>query len=252
MTTEKVVEEPVSEQEPVSEGETEQKETTEEEAFTDAQKKQMQTLIDEATTKAVTEAEAMGARKLQSAQDRNKADLDRADRRTSAAERIAADTGASLTGLEPDQRDKIELARLRAKDQETQRLAQEDSYRLQMEETYKSSIDDLKQHITDLGYDPNDKRLNWGNYGEPLLPLQKRIFTQIKEIHGEGTKSIAEQVKEAIAKERKEQGLDSVDTTSGGGGGSGSDADFKKGVGDGSIDITTKANYGRAKKLGLV
>ncbi len=54
------------------------------------------------------------------------------------------------------------------------------------------------------------------------------------------------------SKLRKDLGLDSVDTTAGSGGGSDSDADFKKGVGDGSIPIKgNKVNYERAKKLGL-
>ena len=261
MADEKVVPaEPVSEKEPVSGEETKGDEPKGDEPKGDEPKgdepklelteERVQQLIAEATSKAVTEAKEVGRRQLQGEQDRNK----NVERRARLAESRVKGLETGLSGLDEETRKDIELARYREQDKHYQSTAQEETQRQQEATSIQQMNDSLIEEVRSWGVDPNDKRIDYASNAPDYFTGRTRFTTSLQKIVREEQKKADEKragdFKGLESKLRKDLGLDSVDTTAGGGGGSDSDADFKKGIGDGSLPLN-KTNMARAKKLGI-
>ena len=245
--TDGVPTEPVSDAEPVSngdkppEGEAPKAELTEE---------RVQQLIAEATTKAVTEAKDAGRRELQGEQDRNK----NVEKRAKLAEGKVSAYESSFKGLDEETQKDIELARLREQDKHYQSTAQEETQRQQEAAYYQRMNEGVLVYLDNLGIARDDKRVDWGSGSQDYIEARNRLDSSVAKIESENKKVADDKMKEDCkvleSNLRKELNLDSVDTTTGSGSGDDSDAVFKKGIGDGSLPLN-KTNMVRAKKLGL-
>lgn len=170
----------------------------------------------------------------------------------------AADTSGSvldafrdrLKDSDPEALKELELAELRARDQQYRQREteqQQESQRVEFDKKFHGQLGEL---LDGFGIDPADERIDWGNDSKDYLEKQGRIFASINKIRGE---QVAEE-KTQRAKEledfknslRKELGLDSVDTTNPIA--TSSDDAWLVKWGDGEIDATPE-NMARAKKL---
>ena len=258
---EKVVQaEPVSGKEPVSGEEPKVEEPKAEEPKaeepkggepkTELTEERVQQLVAEVTTRAVAEAKEAGRRTLQSEQDRNR----NVERRARLAESRVSAYETSFKGLDEDTQKDIELAKLREQDKYYQSTTQEETQRQQEAAYYQRMNDSLSEEVKSWGVEPNDKRIDYASDAPDYFTGRKRFSDSLQKIIRDDQKKTEEKqtadFKNLESKLRKDLGLDSVDTTAGGGGGSDSDAEFKKGLGDGSIALN-KETMARAKKLGL-
>ena len=215
----------------------------------------MQQLMAEATSKAVTEAKEAGRRQLQGEQDRNR----NVARRAGLAESKVNAYETSFKGLDEDTQKDIELAKYREQDKYYQSAAQEETQRQQEATYFQKMNDSLVDEVRTWDIDPEDKRIDFASDAPDYFTGRKRFIGSLQKIVRENQKvaetdlekRLVAKVEEQNLKNRKELNLDSVDTTAGSGGGSDSDAEFKKGLGDGSIPLN-KTNMARAKKLGIV
>lgn len=254
---EKVVqEEPVSDKEPVSgeepkaEVKEEPKEEPKEQPLSKEQEARVQQLVAEETVKAVTEAKEAGRRQLQGEQDRNR----NVERRARLAESRVNAYETSFKGLDEDTQKDIELERYREENKQYQSTAQEETQRQKEAAYYQQMNDSLTEEVKSWGIEPSDKRIDYASDAPDYFTGRKRFSDSLQKIiKADAQKEmddLREDVKKQNLKNRKDLGLDSVDTTAGGGGGSDSDKEFKKGLGDGSIPLN-KETMARAKKLGL-
>ncbi len=250
MTTEAVNQEPVSTEEPVSGEAPKAEEPKGEETKPELTEERVQQLIAEATATAVTKAEEAGRRNLQSEQDRNK----NAEKRAKLAEGTVKAYESSFNSLDEDTQKDIELGRYREQEKINQSSVQEDARTQQDAQFYQRMNDGVLTNLDNLGIARDDKRIDWGAGSQDYIEARNRLDTSVAKILSTNRKEADEKqgkdFKELETKLRKDLGLDSVDTTTGGGGGSDSDADFKKGIGDGSLPLN-KENMKRAKGLGL-
>ncbi len=249
MGTENVSQEPVSTEEPVSGDEPKVEEPKGGEPKPELTEERVQQLMAEATTKAVAEAKEAGRRELQSEQDRNI----NAEKRAKLAEGTVSAYESSLKGLDEETQKDIELERYRAQDKLSQSSTQEEAQRQQEVAFYKRMNEGALVYLDNLGIARDDKRVDWGAGSQDYIEARNRLDASVAKILNENKKETEEKqgkdFKELESKLRKDLGLDSVDTTAGGGG-SNSDAEFKKGIGDGSL-LLTKVNMARCKKLGI-
>ena len=228
----------------------EKEEQSKEQPLSEEQEARVQQLVAEAATKAVTEAKEAGRRQLQGEQDRNR----NAEKRARLAESRVSAYETSFKGLDEDTQKDIELAKLREQDKYYQSTTQEETQRQQEAAYYQRMNDSLSEEVKSWGVEPNDKRIDYASDAPDYFTGRKRFSDSLQKIIRDDQKKAEEKqtadFKNLESKLRKDLGLDSVDTTAGGGGGSDSDAEFKKGLGDGSIALN-KETMARAKKLGL-
>ena len=237
-TTSKETEEKVEEK---------REEQSKEQPFSEEQEARMQQLMAQATSTAKEE----GRREMQGTKDREVAE---ANRKTRLAQNEVASYKTGFDGLDEETRKDAELARYREQDKYHQFNAQEEEQRGQQVAQIQQMNDSITEEVKTWGIEPNDKRIDYASDAPDYFTGRKRFTDSLQKIVREKqTKTDGEQ-KEKFnnleTKLRKDLGLDSVDTTAGGGGGSDSDADFKKGIGDGSLPLN-KTNMARAKKLGI-
>ncbi len=246
-----VQEEQTSTEENVSK-ETEEKkeEQSKEQPFSDEQEARVQQLMTEATAKAVAEAKESGRRELQGEQDRNR----NTERRAKLAEGTVNAYESSFNGLDEETRKDIELARYREQEKQYQSTAQEDATKQQEADYYQRLNESILVYLDNLNIPRDDKRIDWGTGSQDYVEARNRLDASVAKIINENKKADTEKMKDDFkvleSSLRKELNLDSVDTTTGSGGGNDSDAEFKKGLGDGSLPLN-KANMARAKKMGI-
>ncbi len=252
MGTENVSQEQTSTEETTSqETETKEKEQSKEQPFNKEQEARIQQMVAQASTEATNQAVEAGRRQLQGEQDRNK----NVDRRARLAESRVAGYETSFKGLDEETQKDVELTRLREQDKHYQSTAQEDEQRRQQDAYYQQMNQSLIDEVKSWGVDLEDKRIDYASDAPDYFAGRKRFIDSLQKIVKENQKKTEEKqgedFKNLESKLRKDLGLDSVDTTTGGVGGSDSDADFKKGIGDMSLPLN-KVNMARARKLGLV
>uniref|UniRef100_A0A6H1ZZD6 Uncharacterized protein n=1 Tax=viral metagenome TaxID=1070528 RepID=A0A6H1ZZD6_9ZZZZ len=179
-------------------------------------------------------------RQAQSASDRAQAALDRA--------RLAEDTLAGMEGgLREIDPDATELARLKARDRHYQARDAFERQRQQMVAVDQSFHANMHQFITEAGVDPNDKGIDWGNDAKDYWEKQRRILVSVGKIQKGKIDRTKQDAEDKVAKERREAGIDSVDSSASLGAG-GSDAEFLKKFGAGEIPYN-KQNVERADKI---
>ena len=241
--------EPVSGDEPKGE-EPKGDEPKGEEPKPELTEQRVQQLIAEATATAVTQAREAGRRDLQSEQDRNR----NVEKRARFAESKNQAYEASFKGLDEETQKDIELARYREQDKYYQSTAQEEARKQQESAYFQQMNNSLTDEVKTWGIEPDDKGIDYASDAPDYFTGRKRFTDSLQKIVREkqvkAEEKQAEDFKGLESKLRKDLGLDSVDTTAGSGGGSDSDAEFKKGLGDGSVPLN-KANMKRARELGL-
>lgn len=205
--------------------------------------------IKQIVAEETTRATEVAKREIQSIKDKARREVEDAQARAGLAE----DT---LAGLEKDtDPEAAELARLRASDKYHRTMGAAQVQRQQAEAFDKSFQDNINQFITQMGVDPNDKRIDRGDDAKDYLSKQQRILTSVSKIQQEnqaGTQKklegdLAQRQKDFEGKIRKDLGLDTEETGVSPGIG-GTDADFLDKFGKGELPYS-KENVDRANKL---
>lgn len=205
--------------------------------------------IKQIVTEATTAATEVAKREIQSVKDKARQEVEDAQARVGFAEDALVNLGKDT---DPEA---VELARLRASDAQHRRMGAVTQQRQQAEVFDRSFQENINQFITQMGVDPNDKRIDWGTDAKDYLSKQQRILTSVGSIQQENlTKaqrtledSITQQVKDAEVRIRKDAGLDTEETGVSPGI-SGTDADFIDKFGKGELPYT-KENVDRANKI---
>lgn len=170
-------------------------------------------------------------RQLQSAKDREIAQIRReAEERVRRAESTSSVYESSFNALDEDARKEVELAQLRGRDQLSRAQEQQEQLRRGFYEVVRIFEGNMTQHITDLGIDPNDKDIDWGDRdSQNLTDRQSRILASVARVQKKILKAerdkLLDEVKEMNLKNRIELGLESHDTSASAGVG---DASFTR------------------------
>ncbi len=218
-----------------------------EDTSTEEQTSTEQPSIEEQIAKVMGEQTDIIARKIQSAGDKAVARIQK------EADSTARMTEDAIAALDATTGEEAEVAKPKRQDQYRSQL----EARRQQEAAVKKTVDafesNIRQHITDLGIDPDDKGIEWGDSDNlSLTDRQGKILASVSKIQKENAKLADDKRKQEFtdleAKLRKDLGLDTVDTTTSAGVGSTSDADFLTKFGTGEIPFT-KENKARAEKL---
>lgn len=202
---------------------------------------------------AVGQGKEFGKRELQSRQDRNRADMLRAERRVRGSEQILETMRSKIKELDPDAAKDMELAELRARAGEQQTLEREDASRQQAEVQAKAIHESIIAHLKEIGIDPNDKRVDWADDAMDYITGRSRFDASVASILKADS-----QTKEAKWEQRlrdieaKIAGANveanSVPTDTSGGVAGTSDADFIKKFGNYELP-DTKENRVRYNKI---
>jgi hypothetical protein len=176
-----------------------------------------QPLTKEAVEKMVADAKKEATeettRKMQSIKDREVAEV---RRRFQSGGDSLTDIQEATRGLDQETQEKIELATLRAKQAKLSRQAQEEAAREEFVKIKNDFTDGLTSYLRDEEIDPSDKRIDWGKDDESLLLRQKKVLSSITKIKKQDAQKAEEKLKtkakDLVNKERKDAGLDTVDT----------------------------------------
>jgi len=209
----------------------------------------VQQLIAEATMKAVGQAKEAGRRELQGQQDRNRAEVESANRRAKFAEDTLKTTRTRLSESDPDTAKEMELEEYRAREKGRQTQEQVEAQQRQQVEFHSQFQSNLTQFITSLGVDPKDGRIDWGDDAPNYLEAQRRVLESATKIQKENIQTekegLEKRLKDLEAKVNEE--ANSVETTSGGVV-AGSDTEFIKKFASGELPYT-KGNKARYEKI---
>jgi len=175
----------------------------------------IQELVAKAVAVEIAKQSEAAKREIQSVKDRARAEVEAAQRRARLAETTSTTVMQQLKEADPDSMTRLELARLKAEEAERQRLEHEDAAKRAQAEFHQQFHSGLVDVVTEMGYDPTDKRIDWAEDAPNYLEAQKRVLKSVAKMKRETDKSIDLKIKEEVSKTRKELGLDSVDTTTG-------------------------------------
>ena len=208
---------------------------------------------EKAAIKAATEAKEIGKRELQSAQDRNKAELQKAQRRAQLAESTLGAARKRVEQLDPEIAKELELVSYREKDKGLTVAEQEESAIRAQQEFHQRFQDGLTQFIKTSGIDPTDKRIDWATDAPNYLEAQTRVLNSVSKIQQENAQTIQagleKRLKDMEAKLSKVNvEANSVSTATSQGVVAGSDEEFVKKFASGDLP-TTKENVARLKKI---
>jgi len=234
MTTEKVVKEPVSIEEPVSTTKSpeEVEEKVESQPLTE---ERVQQLIAEATQKATQEAiemgKSLGKREMQAIKDREVAQV---KRQADILERRAKAYETGFSDLDEDSRARLETRKLQSENEYFKIREQEEEARRQQEVYFERLNQSLKNEVTSMGIDPSDSRIDYATDAGDYFEGRKRFTDSLAKIVRAEKESLEkttlqkaeERFKELEVAFRKEHGLDLQDTTTSAGVVNQSDADF--------------------------
>jgi len=221
--------------------------------LTPEQEAKVKQMIDDVAVKAVAAAEESGRRSLQSSQDRNRAEVARAERRARLAEGTLGATHTQLQALDPDVAKEMELAQLRAEKAGRLTLDQEATLAQQQEVQGKALQDSLNAHLAALGIDPNDKRIDWATDSNNYVQGRSRFDASVAQIVKEDKQTMQtglEQRLKSLETQMTAAGIEanSVTTATPVGVIAGSDAEFMKKFGAGELP-TSKENLERVAKI---
>jgi hypothetical protein len=200
-------------------------------------------MIEEAMKQALSTGKELGRRELQSAQDRNKAALKRAERKAQLAEQRLRAARQQVESVDPDLAEKLELAERRAQEQSLLTFEQEEEAERIRQEFDQQFRDRLSQFIEKLGVDPKDERIDWDSPFQDYLELQGRILDTVGEIQKENVQKMQESLEKRLRElEAKVNQVtteaNSVSTAGTGTAPAGSDAEFIKKFGNGELPLT--------------
>lgn len=218
---------------------------SQEQPFTDAQKSAIQQLMADQSGLA----KEAGRREMQGIKDREIAD---AQRRARSAEDSLGRVRGRYENLDPEARQALEMEDLRADNLVLRQREQQGVIESQRVVEEQALVQALLEHLSDMGIDPKDTRIDWAQEAttrsEGLKKFNKSVSLIVKEDASKNTKKAEQDAKDKLAQERKEAGLDSTDAGVTGGVDSSSDTKFMEKFGAGEIPMT-KANVDRANRI---
>ncbi len=215
---------------------------------TTAKQPSQEELIRQMVAKEIESFKEQSKRELQSTKDRYLAEIEKANRRVKATETIQANALKAVVGDDPELQKSARLAQLEAEKQLTSQMDYEEMTRRQQQEFDKNFKEAHVKFVKKLGFDPDDKRIDWGDgEGNYLTRLQK-ILDSVSTIATEKLSAAEKKLLEYEAKEKKKANIEanSVDTANAAG--ASSDAEFVKAFGNGTIPAT-KENMARYRKI---
>lgn len=218
----------------------------------------VQQMIADATEKAVEQAREQGRRELQSQQDRNKAELAKAQREARIAATTLEATNKGLEGLDPEVARNIELARLKAEKLAREQEDQTSTTAAQTEAHNAALTESLNSHLNALGIKTDDPRVDWAKDAPDYLTGRNRFDASVanilKEDREKETTGLTTRLKEIETALNQLRGEDNVERNSAetgtpsGGGVTQGDADFVTKFGAGDLPYT-KENVDRYNKI---
>lgn len=185
----------------------------------------------------------IGKREMQAIKDREVAEV---KRKADLAERRARSLDAGLSTLDEETRAKLEHTKTQGELDYYRSRDQQEEYAKQ-QEVYKAKLfQSLRDEVTAMGLNPDDKRIDFAQDSTDYFEGRKRfsestskILKAEKDAQEKTILSKAEERQKQLESEfRKKYGLDSHDTTSSAGVVNQTDADFLKKWGDYEIPST--------------
>ncbi len=172
-------------------------------------------------TADTTKATEAAKRELQSAKDKARAEIEAAHRRARFAETTLDATKRKIDEIDPDTGKELELARYRAEEEARRQQELTESAQKQQAEFHEQFTSSLRETISDMGIDPEDKRIDWATDASNYLDAQKRVLRSAAKIKRESEialqESVKKQLKETEERIRRDLGVNSVDTSGGSG-----------------------------------
>lgn len=208
---------------------------------------EQQSALQEMLKQLAAEAEDRGARKMQGIKDREVAQY---RRQAEQAQGTSYAIRSKIADLDPDVQKELELAELR---QFRAQMAQEVAQRQQleaMEGTIRAFEEQMAEHVKELGVDPNDKRIEWGDKSTDLITRQKTILSSagkiVKEQRSQMEKTLEKKLQDFESEFRVKYGLES--DKAGAGVGATEGDQWLKDFAEGKIPAT-KENLKKAQKI---
>lgn len=164
--------------------------------------------IDEAVAKVRAELES-SQRQIQSAKDRAIAELERERRTRMVSESTLNTLRSRVKETDPDFEKDLRLAEYEAREKANQQALVAEQARHQQTQLLTDFYNTLSEHVKEVGLDPSDKRLDYGNEGDTLFQRQQKFLKSLAKAQNE---TLTQARKEYEAKLRKDAGIDSVDT----------------------------------------
>ena len=220
----------------------------------------MATLIQQEVAKALATQTETAKREIQSVKDKAKDEVGRARTEAESAQRraklVEGTVGAvrkSFQESEPEVAKELELQELRARDAGRLTLEQEEQAKQAHTEWIDQFYASLTQHLSSLGIDEKDQRLDWGTDAKDAFDAQRRFLDSVAKIQKEtqqtmedGFEKRLKDIETRVSQVNVE--ANSVNTTTSQGVVAGSDAEFVKQFGSGELPMT-KANVDRYDKI---
>jgi hypothetical protein len=243
-------EEPTSTEEQVPQGEEEK--APPEPSVDEKIAAMIQTAKDE-VAKEIAKVTESARREIQSAKDKSRAEVEAAQRKAKTAEISAGAAQKYLRENDPEAAEKLELTMLRAKDENRQVSDEEAAIKVQQEAYTKALQDSLNSHLTDLGIDLNDPRIDWAKDASDFVSGRTRFDVSVAKIIKENMQTAQSGLEKRLSeleKKAKEEDTEanSVETGTSGGVPKGSDQQFIKDFGSGKLPMT-KENVEKYNKI---
>lgn len=213
----------------------------------------IQEMIDKAVLKATEQAKETGRRELQRQQDRNKAVLEREQRRSQSTEGLLRDIRTRYQEIDPEVAKDLELEELRAREKSRTSLEQEEEQRRQQEAAIQVLQTSLVDYLKSLDIDPEDKRIDWADDAKDYVTGRSRFDASVVKIIKENQKTMQDGFEKRLKtlEDKLKEGeteANSVETETSPGVVSGSDAEFMQNFGSGKLPMT-KENIARYEKI---
>ena len=240
--------------------EVEESETPEPEAqpFNEEQEALIKTRMEEAATKAVTEANEVSSKRFSEYQSQTQKQLNvekgiarsaqnrerGLDNSRIALERPLAELSPEVAASVRNSHNEAEVTRLR------QAEVDNDQSR-QMQEIEGNWRGVLERNLKKMGVDPTDSKLDWATDLAPtdFLGIQERLYDSAIDISREAmTAKVGQETDDKITKALKDAGINQVETGAPTGGGNNNDKEFQRKWNSGEIE-STKANQARIDSI---
>lgn len=185
---------------------------------------QTQPLTEEVLTQRVNDAVAVAVaqltetakREIQSIKDKSKLEVAQASKKAKISDQTLTHIKGALKDADPETLKELELAELRSRVAGYQGGEQDEFVQQKAAEFDSKFQSSVTHHLNELGIDPSDKRIDWGedasDYLEKRARIDASIRTIIKQNATDAEAALDTKLKDELAKMRKELGLDSVDT----------------------------------------
>lgn len=168
--------------------------------------------VKEEVDKAVTQVSERYRRELQSVRDSTGAEVGRALERAKLAEGTLASMESGFKDIDPEVAESVKMKARLASYEQQERARQADQYR-------NTLTNSLTQHLTSLGINPNDSRVDWAedatNFLQGRSRFDKSVALILKAEKAVFEETVKKQKKEAEIESNKE--ANSVETSASGG-----------------------------------